>query len=829
MFSTLYVSDELTPFDEKSLRELSTASAASNRRHGVTGCLGWKNGRFVQYLEGEEQAVRSIVKRIAADDRHRVVRVLELPSIESRLFGHWDVGFLRPRDISEIRVQDLIENIMRSMRGPAYSDPDVERMLVPMLRVMSKSAESIPNAEAVVTVGRADARAAESSTTIVGIGASAGGLQPLQEFFRTVATDLDAVFVVIQHFSPNVETVMDSILQRETRMPVRVAGEGMLLEPRSIYVIPPGHNLELMHGGFRLHDQQRENNGPQYPIDIFFRSMAKEYGSATVAIVLSGTGTDGSRGVRSVREAGGVVLTQSVESSEFDGMPTTSIQSGVVQHSLKPFQIAEYVGRLVDEGLSVEAQLDEETRQAYVDRIVALMDASEVDFSQYRVETLFRRVERRRVLLGIPSVERYIDHFSGNEEERHRLRDDLLITVTSFFRDEQAWEALAEEVIPQLVETMEDGQTFRAWVTACATGEEAYTLAMVLTETLERLERDIDFKIYATDIERRALDRASSGRYGESAVIARARRPPRPLLRAHERGLHDRSIAARERHLRAAQLRAGRPVHEDAPRQLPQRADLHAARAPAAGAEDAALLPQRRRRPVSRHLGDARGDTERVLPAAPRAQPLPKAARLPDPAPPEREQAAAIEQPAVAPGGQTRDRRALDSSNAVSLALLAKHVGKTLVLVDENRHTQLVIADPLSILEIRPGAPSSDVIDLMPHGMGASLTIAIQSAVRDETLVKHGSLASHPDEPALSRTLDLEVSAAARAEGRHAAAPARHRRRERLTGRRRRRCPLPTTRRDGFARSSTRPAGRCSARYTSSTPRTNTSRRSTSD
>ena len=756
MFSILYVSDELIPFDERSLRELAVASAACNRRHGITGCLRWKNGRFVQYFEGEEAAVRSLMERIAVDARHRVVRTLELESIETRLFPHWDVGFLRPRDAGEVRVQDLVENITRSMRGPAFSDADVERMLVPMLRVISKSAEGVSSADALVAGERTGATSVEDNMTIVGIGASAGGLQPLQEFFRTVAADLDAAFVVIQHFSPNVETFMGTILQRETRMPVHVAGEGMLLEARSVYVIPPGKNLELMHGAFRLSAQKRETAGPQYPVDIFFRSMAKEYGAATIAIVLSGTGTDGSRGVSRVREAGGVVLTQSIESAEFDGMPASSIESGVVQQSLKPFQIAEHVERLVHEGLSPDAQLDEETRQAYVDRVVALMDTSEVDFAHYRVETLFRRVERRRVLLGIASFERYIEHFAESEEERRRLRDDLLITVTSFFRDPLAWEALAEEVIPPLVEPMEDGQTFRAWVAACATGEEAYTLAIVLTETLEQLGRDIDFKIYATDIERRALDQASSGRYGENAV---ARVHATRLERFFERTGEGYTI---DRSLRENVIFAPHNFVQDAPftkmhlvscrnvliymqPELQQQAlkmvhfslnvdgALFLGMSETLGAMQNEFFPMRREFNLYKKLRDFR-------------IPLHLSANKPL-------RTSALLSPAA---GQGRERGSLDGANAVSLALLAEHVGKTLLLVDENRQTQLVIADPLAILEVRPGAPSSDVIDVMPPGIGPSLTIAIQSAAREDTLIRHGGLQCKPDVPA-SRTVDLEV------------------------------------------------------------------------
>ncbi|NEO29941.1 MAG: hypothetical protein F6K36_05715 [Symploca sp. SIO3C6] len=361
----------------------------------------------------------------------------------------------------------------------------------------------------------------EDNFFVVGIGASAGGLRALEEFFENMSTDSGAAFVVIQHLSPDFKSLMKELLERRTRMAIYRVTDGMVLESDSIYLIPPGKNLILDNNHLHLLEQEERNrHGLNFPIDIFLESLARSYAERAIGIILSGTGSDGTNGLRAINEAGGLAMVQDPITAEFDGMPRTAIATGVVDQVLSPQALAQVINQLVRSPL--EAGRYNRNQLASFDafklqRIASILAKHEqVDFSHYKTSTLSRRIHRRCLISGCNNLEDYIHFLEISQEERGILRHDLLISVTQFFRDSVAWKFLENHVIPKLIEQAQPGEELRLWVTACATGEEAYSLAMVLDEAVEKLEKQVRFKIFATDIDKVALEKATQGIYPET-------------------------------------------------------------------------------------------------------------------------------------------------------------------------------------------------------------------------------------------------------------------------------------------------------------------------
>ncbi|MEL6927361.1 MAG: chemotaxis protein CheB [Cyanobacteria bacterium J06600_6] len=356
---------------------------------------------------------------------------------------------------------------------------------------------------------------------VVGIGASAGGLKPLEEFFKHLNHNTGAAFVVIQHLSPDFKSLMKELLERCTRMAVYRVTEGMKLEPNSVYLIPPGKNLALEQGKLHLIAQKdRRHRELNFPIDIFLESLAEEMQQRSVGIVLSGTGSDGTKGLTAINQAGGFTLVQQPESAQFDGMPRSAIATGIIDRILTPADLAKIVHQLVRfPGSQVQVQydfdhlLDPET----VQQITKIIDRHEAtDFSHYKISTLTRRIHRRYLVSGCSGYDEFIRLLQTSISERESLRQELLISVTQFFRDRSVWDDLAQNVIPQLVEQAQPDAEIRCWVTACATGEEAYSLAILLDEAISRTNKPLRFKIFATDIDAIALEKAAAGIYPQA-------------------------------------------------------------------------------------------------------------------------------------------------------------------------------------------------------------------------------------------------------------------------------------------------------------------------
>jgi len=347
---------------------------------------------------------------------------------------------------------------------------------------------------------------------IIGVGASAGGLASLERLFGRAPSNAGAAWVVVQHLSPDYRSLMVELLGRHTSMDVRRVADGMQVVADTVYVIPPGEEIEVRDGHLHLHARPERSTGTvSYPIDRFFDSLAEDAGARAVAVILSGTGSDGSRGIRSVAEAGGVVLAESPESAQFDGMPRSALDTGAVDATGDPTELADLLTRLLTTGESIAPA--RERLPLYDDILATASEEGGLDFSVYKRATLHRRIERRAQLCGAASLEAYGELVRSSAEERDALLDDLLIGVTRFFRDTDAWESFESGPIEDLVRAHESSVELRAWVTACSTGEEAYTLAIVLREAMERVGRTLDVKIFATDVSERSLEFAAQGVY----------------------------------------------------------------------------------------------------------------------------------------------------------------------------------------------------------------------------------------------------------------------------------------------------------------------------
>jgi len=354
------------------------------------------------------------------------------------------------------------------------------------------------------------------SPYVVGIGASAGGLEALERLFEGMPTDTGMVFVVVQHLSPDFKSLTDDILARRTRLPIRVVEDGMPVQPDTIFLIPPRKDM-IVSGGRLLLTDKDPGQVVALPIDHFFRSLAHEAGDRAVAIILSGTGSDGSRGIREVHDAGGLVVVQDPATAKFDGMPRSAIDTKAADLVLPPGAIPDALLRHVRHPRAVPAA--PVPVPVGVEAVFRLLrDAYGIDFSYYKPDTVTRRLERRLSLCKVHSLDEYARRLAEDPAELNLLYKDLLIGVTRFFRDEEAFARLAEDVLPGLIERLGPGEEFRAWVTGCATGEEAYSLAILVRECLDRLGRANPVKIFATDAHRASLDTAGVGVYPESAL-----------------------------------------------------------------------------------------------------------------------------------------------------------------------------------------------------------------------------------------------------------------------------------------------------------------------
>ncbi len=360
------------------------------------------------------------------------------------------------------------------------------------------------------------AEATQKPTYVVGIGASAGGLDALTAFFANMSADSGLAFVVIQHLSPDYRSMMPELLSRHTALPALRVEDGVTVRPNRIYLIPPKQDMAIKGGKLRLTEQ----SGTQLklPIDVFLCSLARERRETAIGVVLSGTGSDGTQGVRALKEEGGMVMVQDPESARFDGMPRSALATGLADYVLDPARMPEELINFIRHPLTRhDSPSGLEISPERLREIFALIQRrSGIDFSSYKPNTILRRIERRMRTTQQESFESYLDYIHTHPGELDVLRREMLISVTTFFRDGEVFKALAERALPAILDNPSFDGTVRIWSVGCATGEEAYSVAMLMQEQLDNMRKPVDVKVFATDVDRDALDIAGAGIYPES-------------------------------------------------------------------------------------------------------------------------------------------------------------------------------------------------------------------------------------------------------------------------------------------------------------------------
>ena len=357
---------------------------------------------------------------------------------------------------------------------------------------------------------------------VVGIGASAGGLETLQAFFSNMPLDCNAAFVVIQHLSPQYKSIMSSLLEKHTRMRIHEIKDGVEVQPNCIYLNPPGKNVAMFNRALHLLDPAQI--GPiNMPIDFFFRSLADDQGEKAICIVLSGTASDGTMGVKAVKGEGGMAMVQEPETAKYDGMPKSAIGTGLVDFILPVEKMPETLLRYIKHPFLEtpgQIKLTEPRSQHDLQKILALIrNATGHDFSHYKQNTIRRRIERRLAVHQINKLSDYVLYLHKNPIETKTLFKDLVIGVTSFFRDPEAYKVMEEKALPDLLGRKAPEAPIRVWVTGCSTGEEAYSLAMIMTELMNKHHSHFNVQIFATDIDESAVEAARSGIYPESIGV----------------------------------------------------------------------------------------------------------------------------------------------------------------------------------------------------------------------------------------------------------------------------------------------------------------------
>jgi two-component system CheB/CheR fusion protein len=364
--------------------------------------------------------------------------------------------------------------------------------------------------------GHVDSSDEDAFFPVVGIGASAGGLEAYGQLLSSLRPDTGMAYVLVQHLDPNHESRLVQLLARSTKMPVKEIAPGMPIERNHVYVIAPNTDLAIEDGEFRVTPRERRRT-PHLPIDHFLRSLAEKRGSRSVAVVLSGTGADGTLGLAEIKATGGITFAQDETTARHPGMPHSAAESGNVDFVMPPEGIAARLGEIGSHPYYEENQGVGGDEEQYRKILGLVRATTRVDFAQYRESTIRRRILRRMALRSEKTLSDYARRLSQERGEVHALYHDLLINVTSFFRDPDLFEAFKEHVFPQVLAAKKDHEPVRIWVAGCSTGQEAYSIAISLLEFLDGQERRPQIQIFATDLsDQNALDRARAGRYPES-------------------------------------------------------------------------------------------------------------------------------------------------------------------------------------------------------------------------------------------------------------------------------------------------------------------------
>ncbi|MGO9255724.1 MAG: chemotaxis protein CheB [Bryobacteraceae bacterium] len=358
---------------------------------------------------------------------------------------------------------------------------------------------------------------------IVGVGASAGGFEAFRELLTALPADTGLALVLVQHLDPGHESMLAKLLSSATAMPVAEVKEGMAVEQNHVYVIPPNAFMEIKDGTLRLM-ARGEPAARHLPIDRFLRSLAEDQGSRAIGVILSGTASDGTLGLKAIKTEGGITFAQDLKSAKYDGMPRSAIASGCVDLVLGPAALASELARIGRHpylGMAPPARAAEpalEDDDVLHKIFLVLQKATGVNFTYYKYTTIQRRIARRMLLHKLESLQQYLEMLHQNPAEPAALCEDILIHVTGFFREPEAFQALAERVFPRILDNKPPGESIRVWVPGCSTGEETYSIAMILLEFLGDRVGSMPIQVFGTDISETSIERARVGVYSESSL-----------------------------------------------------------------------------------------------------------------------------------------------------------------------------------------------------------------------------------------------------------------------------------------------------------------------
>ena len=378
-----------------------------------------------------------------------------------------------------------------------------------------KSDSLIPDSQEHISVSQKS-----SLFPVVGIGASAGGLEALEQFFANMPFDCGMAFVVIQHLDPTHKGIMRELLQRITEMPVYTVTDRMRVKPSCVYIIPPNKSMSIFNGALYLFDPV-ETRGLRLPVDFFFRSLADDRLDQSIGVILSGMGSDGSLGVKAIKEKGGLILIQDPDSARFDSMPRNASEAAMVDITAAASELPIKLISLLKQPVRISAKQELEKDTSSLEKInILLRNQTGNDFSQYKKNTVYRRIERRMGIHQIGKINSYVRFLQENPVEVEILFRELLIGVTSFFRDAAVWECLKDKALPSMFALLPRGYVFRAWIPGCSTGEEAYSLAIVFKEAIEKMnaEKNFSLQVFATDLDSNAIEKARKGIYPANIV-----------------------------------------------------------------------------------------------------------------------------------------------------------------------------------------------------------------------------------------------------------------------------------------------------------------------
>ncbi len=387
---------------------------------------------------------------------------------------------------------------------------------------VSKTKRAAPDASEEKSYEQTDAseQGQHKSFPVVGIGASAGGLEAFRQLLEHLPSDTGMAFVLVQHLDPTHDSILTELLSRSTRIPVSEVRDGMIVEPDHIYVIPPNSSMTIAGGALRL--LPREDARKRYrPIDYSLHTLAKDQGYQAIGVVLSGTASDGTLGLEAIKNEGGITFAQDPKSAKHDSMPRSAIAAGHVDFILTPRGIAQELARIshhpyvTPAPTPIEEEAQSAGRNGYRKILALLRRAKGVDFTDYKANTLHRRIARRMVLNKLESMEDYARFLRENVAEVEALYQDILINVTSFFRNPETYEFLKEKIFPQIVKHRTPDEPVRIWTLGCSTGEEAYSIAISIAEFVGDQAEHIPVQIFATDLNDKGIEKARAGLYAK--------------------------------------------------------------------------------------------------------------------------------------------------------------------------------------------------------------------------------------------------------------------------------------------------------------------------